>query len=59
METKTNNKIKNIIIGFLKAVGIILAILIVIAVILLSLILHDWKDTYKEYDTTNKYIVFI
>lgn len=57
METKTNNKIKNIIIGFLKAVGIILAILIVIAVILLSLILHDWKDTYKEYDTTNKYIV--
>lgn len=57
MATKTNNKIKKFAIGFLKTIGIILAILMVIAVTLVALIKHEWKETYKEYDTNNKYIV--
>ena len=57
MATKTNNKIKKFAIGLLKTIGIILAILMVIAVTLVALIKHEWKETYKEYDTNNKYIV--
>ena len=42
---------------FLITILVIMSILAVIALSLLALIKHEWKDTYKEYDTDNKYIV--
>jgi glycerophosphoryl diester phosphodiesterase len=57
MEVSTKKKIGKFFKAFFKTIAIILAILLTIAVILIALIKHDWKDTYKEYDTDNKYIV--
>ena len=57
METNTKKKMNKHLKRFLITIAVIFAIVAIVAVTLLALIKHEWKDTYKEYDTTNKYIV--